>query len=285
MAKPKPLMTPEQQKMFKKAVADKAIPSVKYEDYCKITPEQADEMLKAVAAKAPSAPGKAPEPKTPESPEKTPEKKAPEIKDPDSPATKFQKRAIAEAVKAGQMERLPEDQWKDLTKGGASKIIAELHAKQPPAPATESQMQEIEKLVKDGRIYPMKTETYNSLSKDKASTLIGLGRMNKENDVRVEGYDPDYVSKRNQPKTPEQEDEITRLVKEKRLNPVPFSNWKSLTQGEAGKLIYIGQQREAANELAPERDKTHEREAASNPEKEKSPAKRPAPSRADDMPM
>ena len=75
MAKPKPLMTPEQQKMFKKAVADKAIPSVKYEDYCKITPEQADEMLKAVAAKAPSAPGKAPEPQTPGSPEKTPEKK------------------------------------------------------------------------------------------------------------------------------------------------------------------------------------------------------------------
>ena len=285
MAKPKPLMTPEQQKMFKKAVADKAIPAMKYEDYCKITPEQADEMLKAVAVKAPSAPGKAPEPQPAGSPEKTPEKKAPEIKDPDSPATKFQKRAIAEAVKAGQMERLPEDQWKDLTKGGASKIIAELHAKQPPAPATESQMQEIEKLVKDGRIYPMKTETYNSLSKDKASTLIGLGRMNKENDVRVEGYDPNYVSKRDQPKTPEQEAEITRLVKEKRLNPVSFSNWKSLTQGEAGKLIYIGQQREAANELAPERDKTHEREAASNPEKEKSPVKRPAPSRADDMPM
>ena len=285
MAKPKPLMTPEQQKMFKKAVADKAIQPVKYEDYCKITPEQADEMLKAAAAKAPAAPGKAPEPQKQEAPEKTPERKAPEIKDPDSPATKFQKRAIAEAVKAGQMERLPEDQWNNLTKGGASRIIAELHAKQPPAPATDSQMQEIEKLVKDGRIYPMKTETYNSLSKDKASTLIGIGRMNQEQNIRVEGYDPDYVSRRDQPKTPEQEAEITRLVKEKRLNPVPFSNWKSLTQGEAGKLIYIGQQREAANELAPERDKTHERDAASNSEKGKSPAKRPAPSRADDMPM
>ncbi|MBO4631642.1 MAG: hypothetical protein J5858_06940, partial [Lentisphaeria bacterium] len=200
-------------------------------------------------------------------------------------ATKFQKRAISEAVKAGQMERLPEDQWNNLTKGGASKIIAELHAKQPPAPATESQMQEIEKLVKDGRIYPMKTETYNSLSKDKASTLIGIGRMNQEQNIRVEGYDPDYVSRRDQPKTPEQEAEITRLVKEKRLNPVPFSNWKSLTQGEAGRLIYVGQQREAANELAPERDRTHEREAAPNPEKEKFPAKRPVPSMADDMPM
>ena len=271
MAKPKPLMTPEQQKMFKKAVADKAIQPVKYEDYCKITPEQADEMLKAAAAKAPAAPGKAPEPQKQEAPEKSPEKKAPEIKDPDSPATKFQKRAIAEAVKAGHMERLPEEQWKNLTKGEASKIIAELHAKQPPEPATESQMQEIEKLVKDGRIYPMKTETYNSLSKDKASTLIGLGRINKENNVRVEGYDPNYVSRRDQPKTPEQEAEITRLVKEKRLNPVYHANWRSMTQGEAGRLIYVGQQREAANEFAPDREKKHERE---QPGGQDSPAKK-----------
>ena len=291
MAKAKPKMTPEQQKMFKKAVAEGAMPAMKYEDYCKITPQEAEKMLKAVADKVDFSSEKKPERETqatPEAPgtqEKKPERKPPEIKDPDSPATKFQKRAISEAVKAGQMERLPEDQWNNLTKGGASKIIAELHAKQPPAPATESQMQEIEKLVKDGRIYPMKTETYNSLSKDKASTLIGIGRMNQEQNIRVEGYDPDYVSRRDQPKTPEQEAEITRLVKEKRLNPVPFSNWKSLTQGEAGRLIYVGQQREAANELAPERDRTHEREAAPNPEKEKFPAKRPVPSMADDMPM
>ena len=49
MAKPKPLMTPEQQKMFKKAVAENSIPAMKYEDYCKITPEEAEKMLKAVA--------------------------------------------------------------------------------------------------------------------------------------------------------------------------------------------------------------------------------------------
>ena len=181
------------------------------------------------------------------------------------------------------MEALPEDQWKALTKGEASKIIAELHAKEPPAPATESQMKEIEKLVKDGRIYPMKTETFNSLSKDKASTLIGIGRMNQGNNIRVEGYDPDYVSKRNQPKTPEQETELKRLVADKRLNPISWDKWKELTQGEAGKLIYVGQQREAANELAPERDRTRERENV--PEPEKKVPKRPAPSRADDMPM
>ncbi len=284
MAKPKPLMTPEQQKMFKKAVAEKAIPVMKYEDYCKITPEEAGKMLKAVAGKVDFNAEKTPEQsKAPEAPEKIPERKAPEIKDPDSPATKFQKRALSEAVKAGHMEALPEEQWKALTKGEASKIITELHAKQPPAPATESQMKEIEKLVKDGRIYPMKTETYNSLSKDKASTLIGIGRMNQEQNVRVEGYDPNYVSRRDQPMTEEQKTELKRLVADKRLTPIPRYKWKTLTQGDAGKLVYVGQQREAANELASERDRTRERDNA--PEPEKNIPKRPAPSRADDMPM
>ena len=284
MAKPKPLMTPEQQKMFKKAVAEKVIPVMKYEDYCKITPEEAEKMLKAVADKVDFNSGKTPEQsKAPEAPEKEPEKKVPEIKDPDSPATKFQKRALSEAVKAGHMEALPEKQWKALTKGEASKIITELHAKQPPAPATESQMKEIEKLVKDGRIYPMKTETFNSLSKDKASTLIGIGRMNQGNNIRVEGYDPDYVSRRNQPMTEEQKTELKRLVAENRLNPISRDKWQDMTQGDAGKLIYVGQQREAANELASERDRTHERDNA--PEPEKNIPKRPAPSRADDMPM
>ena len=51
MAKSKPLMTPEQQKMFKQAVAAKAIPHMDYEDYCKITPKEAEKMLKAVEGK------------------------------------------------------------------------------------------------------------------------------------------------------------------------------------------------------------------------------------------
>ena len=267
MPKAKPLMTPEQQKQIKAAIEKGGIESIKYDDYCKITPEEADKILKGIAEK-----------------EQTSEKKhEPVIKDPDSPATKFQKRALSEAVKAGDMELMPSDKWDALTKGEASKIISELHAKRPPEPATESQMRELDKLVKDGRIFPMKTETFNHLSKDKASTLIGIGRMNIDNDVRVENYDPDYVSKRNQPKTQEQIDEIKRLVADKRLNPVPRDKWNSLTQGEAGKLIYVGQQREAANELAPERDRSREQEspAPSAPEK---PQKK-APSRSDDMPM
>ena len=123
MAKPKPLMTPEQQTMFKKAVAEKAI-SVKYEDYCKITPEEAEKMLKAVAGKVDFNAEKTPEQsKAPEAPEKIAERKVPEIKDPDSPATKFQKRALSEAVKAGHMERLPEDQWINLTKGDRKSVV------------------------------------------------------------------------------------------------------------------------------------------------------------------
>lgn len=266
-------MTPEQQKMFKKAVAENSIPAMKYEDYCKITPEQAEKMLKGFADKAGPAPGS------------RTEHHAPEIKDPDSPATKFQKRALAEAVKNGHLERLPDDQWKNLTKGEASKIIAEVHAKQPPEPATEAQMQEIEKLVKDGRIYPMKTETFNSLSKEKASRLIGTGRMNLEKDVRVEGYDPNYVSRRNQPCTKEQKDELKRLVAEKRLNPVFREKWNSLTQGEAGKLIYVGKQREAANEFAPERERSSERVPAPVPERGGTAAKKPERSDNDDIPF
>ena len=280
MAKPKPQMTPEQQKMFKMAVAAKAIRTMKYEDYCKITPKEAEKMLNAVADKVNFNPEKEPEHEA----EKTQERHAPAIKDPSAHATKFQRRAIAEAVLAGHMEKLPEDQWKNLTKGEASRIISEIHAKQPPIPATESQMQEIEKLVKDGRIYPMKTETWNSLSKEKASRLIGIGRMNQENDVRVDGYDPDYVSRRDQPRTPEQAAEIKRLVAEKRLNPVPFEYWRSLTQDKAGQLIYIGQQREAANEFAPEREQTRERSDAKK-QPERSAAAGPAPSIDDDIPF
>ena len=277
MAKPKPKMTPEQQKLFKEAVEAKLIEPMKYADYCMITPEQAEDMLRDVREKLPSA---APE-KAPEAPAPAPERKI-EIKDPDAPATKFQKRAISDAVKAGHIEELPRDQWDALTKGEASRIIGEIHAKQPPAPATESQMREIDKLVKDGRIFPMKTETYNSLSKEKASELIGIGRMNRDNDTRVEGYDPNYVSRRSQPKTPEQETELKRLVAEKRLNPVSREKWNTLTQGEAGKLIYIGREREAANEVAPPREQSREREA--NPGPEKPAPRKPAPSRADDMP-
>lgn len=151
MAKSKPLMTPEQQKMFKQAVAAKAIPHMDYEDYCKITPKEAEKMLKAVEGKVDFKSPEKPDPEAPEAPEapeKEPERKAPVIKDPDSPATKFQKRALSEAVKAGHMEALPEDQWKALTKGEASKIIAELHAKEPPVPGGKSRRMKIIKTAK-----------------------------------------------------------------------------------------------------------------------------------------
>lgn len=280
MPKTKPLMTPEQQQQFKKAVDQGLIEPIKHADYCKITPEEAEKILADIAGKMPA---EAPE-KTPEAPERSPERKPPVIKDPDAPATRFQKRAISEAVKAGDMEEIPRERWDALTKGEASKIISELHAKMPPAPATESQMREIDRLVKDGRIYPMKTETYNNLSKDKASTQIGIGRMNEEKNIRVEGYDPNYVSKRNQPMTDEQKDLLRKLVADKRLNPVSREKWGTLTQGEAGKLIFIGQQREAAGSLAPEFEPTREKAPEKTADAPQKAARKPA-SRADDMPM
>ena len=283
MPKAKPLMTPEQQKSFKAAVAAKAIEALPYGDYCKITPEEADKLLKEAEQKMKvmDKPSQAPT-QSMEKENAGKERPAPTIKDPDAPATVSQKRAISEAVKAGDMESIPKEQWETLTKGEASKILGELYARKPPAPATESQMREINKLVKEGRIFPMKTETYNSLSKDKASTLIGIGRMNEENNRTVEGYDPDYVSRQDQPMTADQSLELKRLVAEKRLNPVPREEWRNLTQGAAGKLIYIGHERENAGELAPERPRERERSAdEQSPEK----PERPAPSRADDMPM
>ena len=51
MPKAKPLMTPEQQKSFKAAVAAKAIEALPYGDYCKITPEEADKLLKEAEQK------------------------------------------------------------------------------------------------------------------------------------------------------------------------------------------------------------------------------------------
>ena len=134
----------------------------------------------------------------------------------------------------------------------------------------------------------MKKETYHSMSKDKASELISIGRYNEEQQVVVEGFDPNYVAKRNQLKTPEQEAELKRLVAEKRLNPSPREKWANLTQEEAGKLIFVGQRREEANSFAPPREQEQNKEqekSVENPEK-KTPAKnKNTRSRGDDMPM
>ena len=147
---------------------------------------------------------------------------------------------------------------------------------------------EIDRLVKEGRIYPMKNETYHTLSKDKASELISIGRYNEGQKIVVEGFDPNYVARRNQPKTPEQEAELKRLVAEKRLNPVPREKWANLTQEEAGKLIFVGQRREEENSFAPPRDHEQTKEQEKTPEKpeKKTPAKnKTSRSRGDDMPM
>lgn len=272
MAARKPLMTPEQQKNFKEAVEKKLINPLPYDQYCKLTPEEAEKMLKEVNMGT-----------------QAPEKSAPaERPGANEPATKFQIKAIDDAVKAGIIEDPGEEVRKNLTKGSASEIISEIHAKRPPEQATESQKKEIDRLVKEGRIYPMKNETYHTLSKDKASELISIGHYNEGQKIVVEGFDPNYVARRNQPKTPEQEAELKRLVAEKRLNPVPREKWANLTQEEAGKLIFVGQRREEENSFAPPRDHEQTKEQEKTPEKpeKKTPAKnKTSRSRGDDMPM
>lgn len=272
MATKKPLMTPEQQNKFKEAVEKKLITPLPYEQYCKLTPEEAEKILNGIDMNT-------------QEPVKT---SPPTWAGANDPATKYQINAIDEAVKAGIIEDPGEEFRKNLTKGAASEIISEFHAKRPPEPATESQKKEIDRLVKEGRIYPMKNETYHTLSKDKASELISIGRYNEEQKIEVEGFDPNYVARRNQPKTPEQEAELKRLVSEKRLNPVPREKWGNLTQEEAGKLIFVGQRREEANSFAPPREQEQNKEqekSVENPEK-KTPAKnKNTRSRGDDMPM
>ena len=85
MAARKPLMTPEQQKNFKEAVEKKLINPLPYDQYCKLTPEEAEKMLKEVNMGT-QAPAKAAPTERPGANE---------------PATKFQIKAIDDAVKAG----------------------------------------------------------------------------------------------------------------------------------------------------------------------------------------
>lgn len=252
----KPLMTSEQQTMFKQAVAQGALQPYPYKEYCAITPEKAKEILKTLEGKvdfnlppsekggrAPSQEAPAQTQETPENPERT--------KNDNAPASKAQRDAISGAVAAGDWDALDEESWKKLTRKEASDIIRQIHEKRPPELATEGQKKEIVTLVKSGRIYSMSSEKFHSLSKDDASKLISIGRYNEKEGRVVDGYDPNYTVNRNQPKTREQDTELKRLVADKRLNPVSREKWINMTREEAGKLIFIGQQREKEETFAP----------------------------------
>ena len=79
--------------------------------------------------------------------------------------------------------------------------------------------------------------------------------------------------------------EFGRLVKDGRLSPISRDKWATISSKEMGKLIYIGQQREKNNELAPARD---QQDRGKEPEKQaKSPRSRaPRPrSRGNDLDM
>lgn len=261
----KPQMTPEQQTMFKQAVAQKALEPVPYADYCAVTPEEADKLFESLKGKVDFEQPLPEKNKTQEAPERA-------KLNADDPATEAQLRAIRKGVDDGFLEGLPEN-LEELTVAEASEYVKEIHAMRPPEPATDAQYKEIDRLVKNGRIYPMKSETYSALSKSDASERIAIGRNNEKEGITVEGYDPDYVPKRNQPMDKEQQDEIDKLVAEGRLNPLSDRQKTSFTQGEAGKLIFIGRKRQEENTFASEFDHSREQETP-EPEK-KEPEKSP----------
>ena len=265
----RPLMTPEQQAMFKQAVAQGALQHYPYKEYCAITPEKAKEILKTLEGKVDF---------TQSSLEKSEQAPAREMsshaqertKNDNAPASKAQRDAISGAVAAGDWNALDEESWKKLTKQEASDIIRQIHEKRPPELATEGQKKEVVTLVKTGRIYAMSAEKFHSLSKDEAGKLISIGRYNEREGRVVDGYDPNYTVKRNQPKTREQDTELKRLVADKRLNPVSREKWINMTREEAGKLIFVGQQREKEGILAPPPSREHSQtQENSVPEQEK----------------
>lgn len=279
MSRNKPLMTPEQQIMFRKAVAQGVLDPVPYDEYCAITPEQADAKFKELKGKVDFG-----QPL----PEKDKSKDAPLRKfHPNAPATQAQCNAITKGVEDGILDGYPPN-WGYLTVGKASEYVKQIHAQRPPEPATESQMKEIDRLVADGRIYPMKSETYHSLTKSAASERIAIGRNNEKQGITVDGYDPNYVPKRNQLMDKDQAAEIDRLVADKRLNPLSDRQRVEYTQEQAGRLIFLGKKREEENTIASEFERSRSQEPEA-PEPEKKEPEKPKRSRkkapTNDIPM
>lgn len=236
MAKEVEAMTAEQKKIIKEAVASKKIDAIPREEYAKLTKASAQKLIDTKINPKPA-------------------KQAPEAKGgTDEKATRHQLNAIAEAVENGEMEKLPADEWKSLTKADATKIISDLWAKRPPEPATDSQKERITELVKAGHLSPMGREKFHELDKIHASKLISIGKHNQEQGKTVEGYDPNYKPLRgDDPASKEQKERIKELVHGGYLNGVPGHKWDKMTVQKASQLIFVGNNRETAGEKAPVR--------------------------------
>lgn len=231
MAKEIEAMTPEQKKLIKEAVASKKIEAIPREEYAKLTKESAQKLIDSKINPKPA-------------------RQAPEAKG-DDRATKHQMNAIGAAVENGEIERLPAEQWKRLTKADATKILSDIWAKRPPEPATESQKEKITELVRAGRLSPMGRDKFHELDKVHASKLISIGKYHEQQGTTVEGYDPNYKPlQKTDPATAGQKDEITGLVKDGYLKPMPGYKWNKLNVELASKMIYIGKQRESLGQKA-----------------------------------
>lgn len=131
-------------------------------------------------------------------------------------------------------------------------------ANQKPQMTPEQQMK-FRQAVNQGAQEPLPYKDYCAITPEQAEAKIkewaGKGAVDfskpLSNRREAPAREQAAPEKSDALKTPEQAATLIKLVSEKRLNPISRSKWPLLTSKEAGKLIYIGKQREAAGEFAP----------------------------------
>lgn len=91
-------------------------------------------------------------------------------------ATPKQKARLKELVEKGDLEKIPKENWKNMTKEDASNILQDCYDKRKPVePATEKQMEKIKNLIDKGCLTPMKKDRFLNLSKQDAQKIIAAG--------------------------------------------------------------------------------------------------------------
>lgn len=167
------------------------------------------------------------------------------IIDPEAPATRAQLKVIGQAVKAGQCERFPEEEWKAMTKGRASEVISELRANNDDVPASVEQKKKLSGLINRGFLKGYKKETFKALTNIQAKKAIYKGLQNEAAGITVEGYEPRETLAPGAPKTERQTERLTQLVHDGYLNPFHWNQFRKMTHEDASKFIGIGKSRQS----------------------------------------
>lgn len=236
----------EQKAVIREAIKAKVIPSMEINAWKALTEKEAKKMIKDQNLIEATQ-------------QKLEEKALPKVvKDGNEPATKHQIQAIRVAVAKGEIDRLNPEEFKNLTKQKAFDIISDLHSKRPTELATSGQKERLYELINKGHLRPIKKEIWIELTKDEASEKINIGSYLEKEGKTYDGYDPSKAPAEKEksnfydPMTDSQKERLSALVSEGYLNKIDKARWSSLTIEDAGKLIYIGKQRESRGEKAPE---------------------------------